>query len=70
MLSASANDKKVNQVTPALFDLADTPEKMAALTVNQIKTIIRDVGLAGSKSKNVIPIVYLLLAVASPSSLG
>ena len=45
MLSASANDKKVNQVTPTLFDLADTPEKMAALTIDQIKTIIRDVGL-------------------------
>lgn len=53
MLSASANDKKVNQVTPALFDLADTPEKMAALSVEKIKTLIRDVGLSGSKSKNV-----------------
>ena len=61
MLSASANDKKVNQVTPALFDLADTPEKMAALTVNQIKTIIRDVGLAGSKSKNVHRTAELLV---------
>lgn len=37
MLSASANDKKVNQVTPALFDLADTPEKMASLTVEKSK---------------------------------
>ena len=61
MLSASANDKKVNEVTPVLFDLADTPEKMAALTVDQIKTIIRDVGLAGSKSKNVHRTAELLI---------
>ena len=61
MLSASANDKKVNEVTPALFDLADTPKKMAALTVEQIKTIIRDVGLAGSKSKNVHRTAELLV---------
>lgn len=61
MLSASANDKKVNQVTPALFDLADTPEKMAALTVPQIKTLIHDVGLSGSKSKNVHRTAQLLV---------
>ncbi len=30
-LSAQTTDKKVNQVTPALFAVADTPEKMAAL---------------------------------------
>lgn len=61
MLSASANDKKVNQVTPALFDLADTPKKMTGLTVEQIKTLIRDVGLAGSKSKNVHRTAELLV---------
>src|SRR5210317_1320600 len=61
MLSASANDKKVNQVTPALFDLADTPEKMAALSVAEIKTLIHDVGLSGSKSKNVHRTAELLV---------
>ena len=61
MLSASANDKKVNQVTPALFDLADTPEKMSALSVPTIKTLIHDVGLSGSKSKNVHRTAELLV---------
>ena len=61
MLSASANDKKVNQVTPALFDLADTPKKMASLSVETIKKLIRDVGLSGSKSKNVHRTAELLV---------
>lgn len=53
MMSASANDKKVNQVTPTLFDLADTPEKMRQLSPQQIESIIHDVGLATSKANNI-----------------
>ena len=52
MLSAQTTDKKVNEVTPALFAAADTPEQMATLEVEQIQTLIREIGLAPTKSKN------------------
>ncbi len=52
MLSAQTTDKKVNQVTPTLFDTADTPAKMAALEVDEIRDIIREIGLAPTKAKN------------------
>jgi endonuclease-3 len=51
-LSAQTTDKKVNQVTPALFAVADTPEKMAALGPDRILEIIREIGLAPTKAKN------------------
>jgi endonuclease-3 len=51
-LSAQTTDKKVNQVTPALFALADTPEKMVALGPDRILEVIREVGLAPTKAKN------------------
>ena len=52
MLSAQTTDKKVNQVTPKLFSRADTPEKMAALEIAEIQQIIREIGLAPTKAKN------------------
>ena len=52
MLSAQTTDKKVNEVTPALFAAADTPEQMAALDVEKIQTLIREIGLAPTKAKN------------------
>ena len=52
MLSAQTTDKKVNQVTPALFKLADTPLKMASLNVDTIQNTIREIGLAPTKAKN------------------
>ena len=52
MLSAQTTDKKVNEVTPRLFALADTPEKMAALPVGTILGCIRVLGLAPTKAKN------------------
>ncbi len=51
-LSAQTTDVKVNQVTPALFALADTPEKMATLGPERILELIRQVGLAPTKAKN------------------
>ena len=51
-LSAQTTDKKVNEVTPVLFVLADTPEAMAALQVEEILGLIRTVGLAPTKAKN------------------
>ena len=52
MLSAQTTDKKVNQVTPALFKHANTPEKMAALKTETIQNIIKQIGLAPTKAKN------------------
>ncbi|MDL9937208.1 endonuclease III [Gordonia sp. ABSL1-1] len=51
-LSAQTTDKKVNEVTPALFAVADTPEKMAALGPERILAIIRQIGLAPTKAQN------------------
>lgn len=52
MLSAQTTDKKVNEVTPFLFDLADSPQKMARMEVEEIHSIIREIGLAPTKARN------------------
>ena len=52
MLSAQTTDKKVNEVTPALFARADNPKKMASLEVDEIQNLIREIGLAPTKAKN------------------
>ena len=52
MLSAQTTDKKVNQVTPSLFKHANSPEKMAVLKVDKIQKLIREIGLAPTKAKN------------------
>jgi endonuclease-3 len=51
VLSAQTTDKKVNQVTPALFAQAATPEAMRALSVTEIQKLIREVGLAPAKAR-------------------
>lgn len=52
-LSAQTTDAKVNQVTPALFDAASTPEEMYALGPERILELIRQIGLAPTKARNV-----------------
>ena len=52
MLSAQTTDKKVNEVTPGLFEAAGSPEEMALLEVDEIHRIIREIGLAPTKAKN------------------
>ena len=52
MLSAQTTDKKVNQVTPKLFQHADTPEKMDNLKLEKVRDIIKEIGLAPTKAKN------------------
>jgi endonuclease-3 len=52
LLSAQSTDKKVNQVTPALFARAGSPAAMAALPVGEIRQAIREVGLANQKARN------------------
>ena len=52
MLSAQTTDKKVNEVTPGLFQEASNPKEMAALQVDKIHDLIREIGLAPTKAKN------------------
>jgi endonuclease-3 len=61
MLSAQTTDKKVNEVTPKLFQKADTPEKMAKLDVKSIQSIIREIGLAPTKAKNLSKMAQQLI---------
>jgi endonuclease-3 len=61
LLSAQTTDVKVNQVTPALFRRANTPQKMVKLAVEEILEHVRTVGLAPGKSKNIHRLSELLL---------
>jgi endonuclease-3 len=61
MLSAQTTDKKVNEVTPFLFDVADTPEKMSKLDVDTIQNIIKEIGLAPTKAKNLHKMAFQLI---------
>jgi endonuclease III len=54
VLSAQTTDAGVNKVTPALFAIADSPEKMAALGVERLAERIKTIGLYRTKAKNVI----------------
>ena len=60
-LSAQTTDKKVNQITPALFAVADTPEKMANLSFEEIKELIKQIGLTNSKAKNLKKMAEVLV---------
>lgn len=62
MLSAQTTDRKVNEVTPALFAVADTPEKMAALSETEIHGYIREIGLAPTKARNLLKMAGQILA--------
>ncbi len=61
VLSAQCTDKKVNEVTPALFRLASTPPKMAMLKVEQVYQAIRQLGLAPQKSKALVGLAKLIV---------
>lgn len=60
-LSAQTTDKKVNQVTPELFRVAGTPEKMAKLEVEEIRELIKEIGLSNTKARNLKRMAELLL---------
>lgn len=60
-LSAQTTDKKVNEVTPGLFAVADTPEKMAALAPEQIHRLIKEIGLAPTKARNLSKMAHQIL---------
>lgn len=61
LLSAQCTDVRVNQVTPKLFELADTPQKMAGQKLSIIESIVRPCGLAPAKSKNIKELSRLLV---------
>ncbi|MGB2010921.1 MAG: endonuclease III, partial [Akkermansiaceae bacterium] len=61
LLSAQCTDIRVNQVTPALFDLADNPYDMARVPVEDIKAIIRPCGLSPRKSKAISELSQILI---------
>ncbi|MGB0151766.1 MAG: endonuclease III [Candidatus Poseidoniaceae archaeon] len=61
LMSAQTTDLKVNEVTPALFEAGPTPAAMAALDVDVIQSLIRYVGLAPTKAKNIKRLSAMLL---------
>ena len=61
VLSAQATDAGVNKATPALFKLADTPEKMVKLGEARVRDLIKTIGLYRTKAKNVIALSQQLI---------
>ncbi len=60
-LSAQATDVGVNKATRALFRDVDTPEKMIALGIDELKRHIKTIGLFNTKAKNVIALSQMLV---------
>ncbi|MCD1115429.1 endonuclease III domain-containing protein [Chryseobacterium turcicum] len=60
-LSAQTTDKKVNEVTPELFAVAGTPQRMAKLKDFEIKELIKEIGLSNTKAKNLKKMAEQLL---------
>lgn len=61
LLSAQCTDARVNKITPLLFKLADTPQKMRLLKVIDIENIIRPCGLASTKAKAIQKLSEILV---------
>ena len=61
LLSAQSTDKKVNEITPLLFKKADNPYDMIKLSVDQIRDIIKPVGLSPGKSKGIWGLSKILI---------
>lgn len=61
VLSAQATDVGVNKATPALFAVADTPEKMVVLGEEALRGYIKTIGLFNSKAKHIIALSGVLL---------
>jgi endonuclease-3 len=62
VLSAQATDAGVNKATRALFEVADTPQKMLALGEEKLRDYIKTIGLYRNKAKNVIALSEKLIA--------
>ena len=61
LLSAQSTDARVNQITPILFKKADSPEAMIKLTEDEIRAIIKPVGLSPMKSKGIYGLSRILI---------
>ena len=61
LMSAQSTDVRVNQITPKLFARADNPYDMVKLTVDEIRDIIRPVGLSPMKSKGIHGLSQILI---------
>lgn len=61
LLSAQSTDVRVNQITPKLFTKADNPYDMVKLTVEEIRDIIKPVGLSPMKSKGIYGLSKILI---------
>ena len=61
LLSAQCTDERVNKITPILFQKADTPFKMVALTVQEIEDIVRPCGLAPRKARAIYELSAILI---------
>lgn len=60
-LSAQATDVGVNKATKALFEAADTPQKMVALGEEKVRDFVKTIGLYKTKAKNVIALSHMLI---------
>lgn len=61
VLSAQATDVGVNKATPALFAVADTPQKMLRLGLEKLKGYVKTIGLYNGKAKNIIALSQMLV---------
>lgn len=61
LLSAQCTDKRVNQVTPSLWALADNPQEMAQKKPRDVEEIIRPCGLAPRKSRAIVELSQILI---------
>ncbi|QNJ98626.1 endonuclease III domain-containing protein [Constantimarinum furrinae] len=61
LLSAQSTDVRVNQITPLLFEVADNPYDMVKLSVDEIRAIIKPVGLSPMKSKGIHGLSRILI---------
>lgn len=61
LMSAQSTDVRVNQITPLLFDRADNPYAMVRLSVDEIRDIIRPVGLSPAKAKAIHRLSEILI---------
>lgn len=61
LMSAQSTDVRVNQITPLLFERADNPYDMVKLSVDEIRSIIKPVGLSPMKSKGIHGLSQILI---------
>lgn len=61
LLSAQSTDVRVNQITPVLFEIADNPYDMVKLTEEEIREIIKPVGLSPMKAKGIYGLSKILI---------